>query len=72
MTKTEKQLLELLRVHPAIPIRTGPFGNRWEIGGRTVNGSTINRMKQKGLITIGKHPNSNKRTWIVVDQEALV
>jgi hypothetical protein len=69
MTKTEKEIIELLRMHPAIPIRTGPFGNRYKIDKRTVNGSTIERMKEKGLITIGIHPNGdrNRRGLVVAD-----
>ena len=73
LTKTEKELLKLLAVHPARPIRTGPFGSRWKIGGRVFNGPTIENAKKKGIIKHGIHPENRGYVGLVVaDQVATL
>lgn len=66
MTKAEKEIIDLLKIYPAIRTSHNPFCSTYTINGRKVNEATLERMKGKCLIAIGIHPSSLDRTGFVV------
>jgi len=64
LTKAEKEIIELLRKFPAMRIR----GNSYRIGNRSVSLAMLERMRGKGLLKMGAHPDNPMQNGFIVNE----